>query len=66
MNSKCHWPMTEDPPLPDERDRNPWNDLAVRALDRKIRMRSPPGSQAFLDEYRGTIAGNSTPKRHPL
>jgi hypothetical protein len=29
---------------------------------RKIRMRSPPGSQAFLDEYRGTIAGNSTPK----
>jgi hypothetical protein len=24
---------------------------------RNIRMRSPPGSQAFLDEYRGAIAG---------
>jgi hypothetical protein len=29
---------------------------------RKIRMRSPPGSQGFLDEYRGAITGNSIPK----
>ena len=36
-----------------------------RRGQRKIRMGSPPGSQAFLDEYRAAIAGNGAPKPSP-